>query len=616
MILRGWVVLATVALSGCSTISGWLGDKKPEAEAATNSAAVAAAEANARKIANYELTVDAPGDSRALLMEHLDLARFQRTDVAEQLSAVELDRLAATTPAQARSLLETQGFFNSEVVLSREAGPSELVKVQVKTGPQTQVETVDFVFSGELGGESTDKRTTEVQDNLRRAWTLPVGEAFSQSAWGAAKTSLLVRARMDGYPLARWEDTAAQVIVATNKATLTLDLDSGPLFRLGELRIEGLKYQSEQTVRRLASFAPGDAYSEKTLIEFQERLQKTLLFDSVNVELQVDAGQAQAAPVRVVLREAPRQQATVAVGYSANTGQRVTVEHTHRIPFGLPIRSKEKLDLGRDLRSASVELSSHPQSNLNRNLASAAIEQDLSGNKIITNLSARLGRLQEETNDERLIYAELLRAREKQAGSTINTGAASLNVQWIRRRLDSALLPTDGTQALLLLGGGRADSSVADSGAFAKLQFKLGWYKPLGETWYGSARVELGQVIAADSVGIPDKLLFRAGGDESVRGYAYHGLGPVANGLDVGGRVLGVGSIELARPLARSLPAFWGAVFVDAGNAAADWQSYKPAFGYGVGLRWRSPVGPLKVDLARGVDLQRWRLHFSIGIAL
>ena len=85
---------------------------------------------------------------------------------------------------------------------------------------------------------------------------------------------------------------------------------------------------------------------------------------------------------------------------------------------------------------------------------------------------------------------------------------------------------------------------------------------------------------------------------------------------NVGGRVLGVGSIELARPLARSLPAFWGAVFVDAGNAAADWQSYKPAIGYGVGLRWRSPVGPLRVDFARGVDVHRWRLHFSVGIAL
>ena len=164
MTLRCWTALALLGLSGCSTISGWLGDEKPKAAA---EAAATTAAANARKIANYELSVDAPGDSRALLMEHLDLARFQRTDVAERLSAVELDRLAATTPSQARTLLETEGFFNSEVVLSREAGPPEQVTVQVKTGPQTEVETVDFSFAGELGVEAPDKQTRELQDGLR-----------------------------------------------------------------------------------------------------------------------------------------------------------------------------------------------------------------------------------------------------------------------------------------------------------------------------------------------------------------------------------------------------------------------------------------------------------------
>ena len=608
MTLRCLVLLALVGLSGCSTISGWLGDTKPKPSA----------DANVRKIANYELSVEAPSDSRALLMEHLDLARFQRTPEAERLSAVELDRLSATTPAQAKALLETQGFFNATVLLSRAAEPSQKVLITVQTGPQAQVDALDFKFAGELGAAEPDKTSRELQASLRRAWALPVGEAFSQGAWSSAKSGLLARARSGGYPMARWADTAAHVDVETNRVSLAVELDSGPLFHLGELRIEGLRYHSEQTVRRLANFAPGDDYSERVLIEFQERLQKTLLFDSVSVELLADGdpAQAKAVPVRVLLREAPRQQATTGIGYHANTGQRVTVEHLHRLPFGLPLRSKEKLDLGRDLRAAEIEISSHPLANLSRNLAALQIEQDLSGNQITTNLSARIGRLHESGQDERLIYAELLRAREEQLGTTVNTGAASLNVQWIRRRLDSALLPTEGYQALLLLGGGRADSSVASSGVFGKTQFKLGWYKPLGLNWYGNARLELGQVLAGGHVGIPDKLLFRAGGDESVRGYAYHGLGPVANGLDVGGRVLGVGSIELARPLARSLPAFWGAVFVDAGNAAAGWGSYKPAIGYGVGLRWRSPVGPLRIDLARGVDVHRFRVHFSVGIAL
>ena len=76
------------------------------------------------------------------------------------------------------------------------------------------------------------------------------------------------------------------------------------------------------------------------------------------------------------------------------------------------------------------------------------------------------------------------------------------------------------------------------------------------------------------------------------------------------------GSAELARPISARYPALWGAVFVDAGNAAQRWSDYKPVLGYGVGLRVRSPVGSLRLDIARGEELQRWRLHFSVGIAL
>ena len=64
-----------------------------------------------------------------------------------------------------------------------------------------------------------------------------------------------------------------------------------------------------------------------------------------------------------------------------------------------------------------------------------------------------------------------------------------------------------------------------------------------------------------------------------------------------------------------SLPALWGAVFIDAGRAVEHWHDYKPALGYGVGLRWRSPIGPLKVDLAWGDELHKLRLHFTVGIA-
>jgi translocation and assembly module TamA len=114
---------------------------------------------------------------------------------------------------------------------------------------------------------------------------------------------------------------------------------------------------------------------------------------------------------------------------------------------------------------------------------------------------------------------------------------------------------------------------------------------------------------------VPDSLRFRAGGDDSVRGYAYRSLGPVKGTAVGSGDALVTASVELARPISASLPQFWGAVFVDAGRAADSLQGLKPALGYGVGLRWRSPVGPLRLDLAHGQETGENRLHFSLGIA-
>jgi translocation and assembly module TamA len=114
---------------------------------------------------------------------------------------------------------------------------------------------------------------------------------------------------------------------------------------------------------------------------------------------------------------------------------------------------------------------------------------------------------------------------------------------------------------------------------------------------------------------VPESQRFRAGGDDSVRGYTFKSLGPLVNGVVGGGKVLFTGSVELARPVSRDLPSLWGAVFVDAGNAADSFGALKPAYGAGIGLRWRSPVGPLRLDWAYGREVRKSRLHFSVGIA-
>ena len=220
-----------------------------------------------------------------------------------------------------------------------------------------------------------------MRSELLRSWSLPEGQPFRQSQWSAAKTALLTRSRAPAIA-ARLAASDAELDTQARSAMLRLTLDAGPLFRLGELHIEGLQHQPASTVQRPGRLRPGTPYSEKLLLDFQERLQSTLLFDRVSVELDTAAAGSDVAPVLVRLREAPRQQATTGLGFNANTGQRVTLEHLHRKPFGLNMRSRSKIDFGRDLRSAELELTSHPQTDMQRNLGSLAFEEDRSSSTI------------------------------------------------------------------------------------------------------------------------------------------------------------------------------------------------------------------------------------------
>ena len=127
---------------------------------------------------------------------------------------------------------------------------------------------------------------------------------------------------------------------------------------------------------------------------------------------------------------------------------------------------------------------------------------------------------------------------------------------------------------------------------------------------------EVGQVLARESVSVPDTLLFRAGGDDSVRGYAYRSLGTEIAGVTTGARSVATGSLELAHALPVRVQGLQGAIFADAGDAADRFSKMSIKRGYGLGVRWRSPVGPFRLDVAYGEAVQQWRLHFSVGVSL
>jgi translocation and assembly module TamA len=568
-----------------------------------------------------DLQIEAPEPLKALLLKHLDVVRLGRI-ARDEVDDTEWARLIDAAPAQVAKLLQTEGYFSPQVRIERApgraGGQADRVTLTVLPGPLARVSRLTLEAQGELDGGATagEPHAVATLEQIRRAWELQPGAEFRNASWNEAKAATLARLRAAGYASASWVGTGADVNVEKNEVRLFLVVDSGPLYRLGQYQIEGLVAQDADTVRNLGYAKKGSPVTETLLLDFQERLQKSGLFATASVSLEADPAQSAAANVLVRVREAPLQTWTFGVGVSANTGARASVEHLWKRALDLPLSSQVKIEVGEKRQAWDAEISTRPNEGLYRNLLGGSVERLVSDDDVVLSQRLRLGRTQDTQRIERLFFAEADRSsRRTTAGDRNDALALSLNFHGGWRDLDSVVLPTDGESLAIQLGVGRSQGTDADTGTFGRVYGRLTVYRPLGGSWFGQGRLELGRVLLGPRMVVPENLKWRAGGDESVRGYGYRSLGPVVDGAVGSGIVLGTASLELARPFVASMPSLWGAVFVDAGNAADSVNQLDPVVGAGLGVRWRSPVGPLRLDWAWARETRKGRLHFSIGIA-
>lgn len=561
----------------------------------------------------FELQVDAPEPLAAGLLRHLELQRYKGlTDLDES----ELQRLLAAADVQARELLATWGHFAPQLDWQTQAnttdqGPAWQVRLQVAPGPQAVVREVQWTFAGHL--QSSEDHRGQRQA-LQQLWLLPPGQAFTQDGWSAAKASALRQLTADHYPLGRIAHSQARVDPEQHSVVLNLTLDSGPEVRLGPVQISGNERYSKEQALRFAHVPSGRLYHQSDLLEAQQRLVFSGFYDAVFVSLDTD-GPPEAMPVRIELKETLRQRWQLGIGVRSDTGPRLTLEHTQQRVPGLDWRATTKLSVDRVLQSLSLELLSPPDPNVWRwSVASKAEHQVFTGYEV-SSQRLRGGRTQLGERIDRSYYLQYDNAETlgEQAGTR---NALSAHYAWTWRYFDSLPFPRRGWGLGLEVGSGT--TLGAERVPYARSYGKALWLIPLLPGSSGmrlALRGELGAVSTRDAQNIPSTQLFVAGGDHSVRGYAPGSIGVPSNGIATAGRYLSTGSVEWQIPIrVQERATDWDALlFFDAGAVANQPSELRAQKGAGLGARWRSPVGPLEIDLARALDTGRWRLHLSVG---
>jgi translocation and assembly module TamA len=594
------------------------------------------------RAATRELVVDAPSPFKALLEKNLDLERAAKLSEADSLDDTEWARLLAAAPAQGRALAQTEGYFRAEVTVAADPADPHRIVIKLVPGEPATVGRLTLEFDGELArqAESGDRQALDLEAALRSEWALQPGQVFRNGNWDGAKAQTLSALRNEGYAAAQWTATAAQVDPASNRTRLFLVVDTGPRFLAGDVVVEGMERQPERNVRLLAGFGPGAPLTQSRLLDYQDRLQKTGLFDQVAVIYDPDPAQAAHATVTVRVHEQSLHQATVAVGYNSLSKARITLEHIDRKVFGLPATSSNKLQWGRDIQAWDASLATHPAENFHSWIVGTSLSRVLSTGDEVRAGYVRFGRTQASNALDRTTYVQFERsiqctpklkftgpwnpesARIDKGLDCVDARALSLDQANVWRNVDSVVLPTEGYSLSGQLGIGYAGGPPSASdrnatyGPYTRLYARLTRYWPLPASFYLQGRIELGQIFVGPHVPMPDAEQWRAGGEESVRGYAWRSLAPTDwKGNIVGGNTLATGSVEIAHPFSAALPSVWWAAFADLGSADTRIDDLNARLGYGLGVRVRSPVGPLKIDWSWGQQVHRGRLDLSIGVA-
>ena len=551
----------------------------------------------------YRVEIDAPKQMAEVLRKGLNLSRWERD---AQMTPERLRRLAEEAVREARETAATEGYFSAQVEYAIDEGIEPwIVLVMVDPGERSRVGDIDLRFSGPA---QDDPDAAAIFKRVRDTWLLRRGEPFRQAEWDAAKRRALRELSSVRYAGARIVDSRALVDPETRRVSLMVELGSGPPFRFGEIRVNGVRRYSEAVVENLSSFRAGDAYDRDKLLVYQRRLLESGYFVSVQADIEPEEGKPEAALVRVSVIEAAKHHFEAGIGYSTDAGPRLELRYSNQDVLDSAWRFRNALRLDDKIRSLQFDFDSPPRPGGRWNsLFARAREADIQNERtteVAAGVSHNWGA---ELTPSALILSAHAEEQRVAGDVTDNRHAIYLGHRRTLRKTDDFVSPRSGYLAMFELGGAPAALATRP---FVRGVISGSFFLPVGRQGDLLLRGQAGRVIASSREGIPSTFLFRTGGDQTVRGYAFESLGVRQGAAIVGGRRVVVASGEYTHWVGDN----WGvAGFVDAGNAWDDTELARAVLGYGVGARVRTPIGPIRADLAYGQQTHQIRLHFSVG---
>lgn len=595
-----------------------IGFRRPRGSGAAASARPAAVLAllfamlSAPAQAAYRVQVEAPEPLKDILEEHLDLVRYrERADLGEDQIAY----MVETVGDQVRAFASTEGWFDAQTTARVEgSGDSRVIHVTVDPGARTLIRQVDVDVRGPAA-----TRSPEQIEAMRKKWGLPVGDPFRQSDWDKAKEDALVELQSNAYYGARLAASQARIEPEERAADLSATYDSGPAYRMGALTVSGTRRYPEQIVRNVNPLYVGEPYRVERLLELQRAIQNQPYFSNVVVELGdpvADAdgnGETVTAPVNVRVREYPVHRVVSGVGYNTDTGAQVEGRYAYYNLFNRAWIFDSQARIEQKRQYAFAEVAMPPDSKTYRNSVYGSYERTTDIENTDTRswrTGVRRARTRERYDTALSLdfYYDDLRPYDQPRQLS---KALVPQYAWTRRDVDNPVFPRRGN--IINTQVGAAVEGFLTDQTFVRLYGRIRQYIPVRTRDLIVARLELGADLTGGSADkIPATLRFRAGGTDSIRGYGFQSIGTRRGASVLPAKYLATTSLEYQYWFK---PDWGAAIFWDAGTATNNLDGVRIYHGVGIGARWRSPVGPVQLDVGYGIQERQFRPHISLGVA-
>lgn len=519
-----------------------------------------------------------------------------------------LERFREQVVEQAQDGLRALGYYQARVTPAlSETEQAYVMDLLIEAGKPVIVESVDLQVEG-------DARDDERVQRYLDEFPLKKGEVLHHGHYSKGKDGLLSLVLSRGYFDARLTTHKVSVRVKDNAARVELLLASGPRYRFGEVDFDETAL-SKDLLERFLTFSPGDYYESQLVARLNGKLLDSGYFNGVDVNPRIDEADAEhRIPVEIKLSIKEPNQFRVGLGFATDVGPRFSLGWDKPYLNAQGHRLTTDLEVSRVRTSVSASYRIPLREPLVESLTfqgGVSYEEFEDTKSRLSTVSARR-EWETETGWRRSVSLSY-EVEEFEQGE--DSGISHLllpGTGWSRTRSRGGLDPSWGYRVYTNLQF--AEENLLSDVSLVRAQLGGRYLTSLADRHKISVRLDLGGNFADDFTEVPPSLRFFAGGDQSIRGFDYQSIAPKdENGDVVGGKFLTTGSVEYIFRVKGKWSVAW---FVDAGDAYDRPDQISWHVGTGPGVRWNSPVGPVRFDLGFGASEQddlSIRLHFSMG---